>query len=242
MEGETSQGGFHTTRWSILQVHSKFSDTEKDLALEHLCQHYWQPLYVYLRKSGYSQENSEDLIQGFFAEVIKNPTLIRRADKKIGKFRSFLLGALKFYISDTRKSGNALKRGGGIQHMSFDFQDSESHFQTLSGDDASEPHSEFDKSWAFSIFKEAVIKVRARYNQGIDLDIFQWITGDSKYNSLQSIADKNNATNEAVRMRVSRARKDLREMIDLEIRETVTSDMEFKNEREYLLHIIQNFG
>src|SRR5260370_1186422 len=82
-------------------------------ALSELCQVYWRPVYVFLRKRGYGREDAQDLTQGFFAHLIENRGYAH-ADPKKGRFRSFLLGALKHFIADARDHEHALKRGGWI--------------------------------------------------------------------------------------------------------------------------------
>lgn len=69
------------------------------LALEQLCQTYWYPLYVYVRRRGHSQHDAEDLVQGFFARLIGKDYLAD-VDREKGKFRSFLLAALNHFMSD----------------------------------------------------------------------------------------------------------------------------------------------
>ena len=87
-------------------------------ALSELCQIYWRPLYAFLRRQGYGPEDAQDLTQGFFAHLIETRAYAR-ADHERGRFRSFLLGALKHFVAHVRDRGLALKRGGGmiLQHL-----------------------------------------------------------------------------------------------------------------------------
>ncbi|PYL08286.1 MAG: hypothetical protein DME33_07755 [Verrucomicrobia bacterium] len=82
-------------------------------ALSELCQIYWRPIYLFLRRQGYAFDDAEDLTQGFFAHLIQNRGYAR-ADPEMGRFRAFLLGALKYFIAGVRKRESAQKRGGAL--------------------------------------------------------------------------------------------------------------------------------
>ena len=84
-----------------------------------LCRIYWRPIYAYLRRSGYATHDAEDLTQSFFQHVLENETLRARSREK-GRFRSFLLGALKLCLADEHTRRHTFKRGGGMQFISTD--------------------------------------------------------------------------------------------------------------------------
>ena len=114
-EGERRDELFASTRWTmVLEAGNSMTVSAHALsALSELCQIYWRPLYAFLRKQGYRPEDAQDLTQGFFAHLIESRTYTH-ADREKGRFRSFLLGGLKHFISDARDRRHALKRGGGI--------------------------------------------------------------------------------------------------------------------------------
>src|SRR5207249_6429475 len=114
-EAESRDELFASTRWTMVLGAGDSATASADAvsALSELCQIYWRPLYAFLRKQGYGPEDAQDLAQGFFADLIKTRTYAR-ADREKGRFRSFLLGALKHFIADVRDRGQALKRGGGM--------------------------------------------------------------------------------------------------------------------------------
>src|SRR5882724_10918362 len=114
-EAESRDELFASTRWTMVLGASDSATASADAvsALSELCQIYWRPLYAFLRKQGYGPEDAQDLAQGFFADLIKTRTYAR-ADREKGRFRSFLLGALKHFIADRRDRDRAQKRGGGI--------------------------------------------------------------------------------------------------------------------------------
>src|SRR5262245_4795442 len=92
-EEAKGEGWFGTTHWSVVMVAGQRLSTQADEALATLCQTYWYPLYVFVRRSGQSPEDAQDLVQGFFARVLEK-NYFKDADPKRGKFRSFLLMAL----------------------------------------------------------------------------------------------------------------------------------------------------
>jgi RNA polymerase sigma-70 factor (ECF subfamily) len=116
----TDMGGsgyaFLTTRWSVIE-RIQAGEGQDDALIEALIQRYWKPVYYYLRRKGYGNEQAKDLTQGFFCEIILNRGLLRRADRNKGRFRAFLLHALNQYLLDQKDKANARKRsprGGRI--------------------------------------------------------------------------------------------------------------------------------
>src|SRR2546428_9985996 len=107
-----SDAWFKTTHWSTV-VHAGDGDSpQANAALARLCQTYWYPLYVFVRRQGQSPEDAQDLVQGFFARVFEK-AYFKDADRDKGKFRSFLLTALKRFMANERDRANCQKRGGG---------------------------------------------------------------------------------------------------------------------------------
>src|SRR5262249_52271088 len=96
----TSQGSaqFPTTRWTLVVAAGGPQRTEARSALVTLCEHYWYPLYAYLRRRGYPADQAQDLTQEFFTRVLEGRYL-DRADPEKGRFRSFLLTSLKFFVA-----------------------------------------------------------------------------------------------------------------------------------------------
>ena len=115
--GETGGGAserFRTTRWSMVQAAGGEDPERARAALEDLCATYWFPLYAYARRSGLAPEAAEDCTQGFFARLLSRGDLAR-VEITGGRFRSFLLVALRNYIASEREREGALKRGGGAR-------------------------------------------------------------------------------------------------------------------------------
>ena len=118
MTAEPVGGRFVTTRWTLVNAAGHGSDSDDD-ALAELCQTYWPPLYAYLRRQGHDREEAQDLTQGFFARLLERRD-IRTADPARGRFRSFLLTALKRYVINEHERETSLKRGGPAPRLSLD--------------------------------------------------------------------------------------------------------------------------
>ena len=103
---------FNTTHWSVVLAAGHHSSPQANEALETLCKTYWYPLYAYLRRSGRDTHDAQDLTQAFFARLIEKRDFAL-ADREKGKFRFYLLGALKHFLADEHDKATALKRGGG---------------------------------------------------------------------------------------------------------------------------------
>src|SRR6201998_3542485 len=103
---------FPTTRWTLVVAAGDSHRKEARSALVTLCENYWSPLYAYLRRRGCLADEAQDLTQEFFIRVLEGRYL-DRADPKKGRFRSFILTSLKFFVADEGDRGGAKKRGGG---------------------------------------------------------------------------------------------------------------------------------
>ncbi len=115
-------------------------------ALEELCRDYWYPLYAYVRHRGHSPENAEDLTQEFFARLLEK-NYLAGLDGNRGKFRAFLLAALKHFLANEWDRANRQKRGGGVTVLSLDYQNADTRYQIDPPDHLS-PDKLFDRAWA----------------------------------------------------------------------------------------------
>src|ERR1044071_8935265 len=124
---------FATTRWSLVQEAGAGCSETARQALENLCQAYWYPIYVYVRRRGYGPEDAQDLTQDFFAQLIAKQHL-RLADSNKGRFRSFLLATLNFFLAREWSRAHRQKRGGKFQFVSWDEQLKEGHYPLEAAD------------------------------------------------------------------------------------------------------------
>ena len=155
---------FASTRWTVIHqaADSKTSSAHALSALSELCQIYWRPVYLFLRRQGIGPHDAQDLTQSFFAELIENRAYAR-ADEMKGRFRSFLLGTLKHFLAHTRDRDRAQKRGGGVLAVQFDetgLSEAETHAarcQNWSADGV------FEREWAASLLRQALERLAQEY-------------------------------------------------------------------------------
>src|SRR5438034_7480014 len=126
-----SQSGpkvFATTHWSVVLAAKEGDSSSVQDALEKLCRTYWYPIYAYLRRRGCGEHDAQDLTQGFFAQLLERRS-IQGVEREKGKFRSFLLASLNYYVADVRDRANAQKRGGRREAFSRDAQAAEDRYR-----------------------------------------------------------------------------------------------------------------
>jgi RNA polymerase sigma factor (sigma-70 family) len=163
-EAESRAESFTSTRWTIvLEAGDSATASAHALsALSELCQIYWRPLYAFLRRQGYGVEDAQDLTQGFFAHLI-DTRAYARADREKGRFRSFLLGALKYFLAHARDHDRAQKRGGRFVLVQLDnaaLSEAETHAarcQNWSADGV------FEREWAASLLRQALDRLAQEY-------------------------------------------------------------------------------
>ena len=147
---------FAETAWSIVLAAGAETPARAREGMAQLCRIYWRPIYAYLRRIGYAREEAEDLTQSFFQHLLENDTL-RRASREKGRFRSFLLGALKVCLSDEQARRRTLKRGGGAQFISTDELEAEELHHLRVHHEAA-PDEILDARWASVILERAFDK------------------------------------------------------------------------------------
>jgi DNA-directed RNA polymerase specialized sigma24 family protein len=154
---------FGSTRWTVVRqaADSQTSSEHALSALSELCQIYWRPVYLFLRRQGIPQHDAQDLTQSFFADLIENRAYAR-ADEMKGRFRSFLLGTLKHFLAHARDRDRAQKRGGGVLRVYLDeaaLSEVETHAlcQNWSADGV------FEREWAASLLRHALDRLAQEY-------------------------------------------------------------------------------
>ena len=132
---------------------------ESDTALEELCRSYWFPLYAYVRRRGHAKADAEDLVQAFFARLLEKNFLAGLNGEK-GKFRAFLLAALKHFLANEWDKARAQKRGGGADHLSLDWQTADTKFQVAATSEPS-PDKAFDREWALALLARVIERLQS---------------------------------------------------------------------------------
>ena len=246
-----TQGGaeFAATRWSIVLAaagrggtdgRAAASTSTSRRALEELIRAYWFPLYAFIRRQGNGPQQSEDLIQGFFAHLLENEGLTT-VDRSKGKFRSFLLAALKNFAADQRDKAHAAKRGGNRQLLSLDSLEAEAHYAKQLADTMT-PERLFERSWAIAILNQVVLRLEQEYAERGKAAAFQAmrhsLDGQAGAQSHADIAGQLGMSEGAVRVMAHRMRRRYRELLRDEIMQTVADAELVDEEIRYLLNCL----
>ena len=149
---------FGTTRWSLVVAAGDSRNPDYRRALEELCGAYWYPVYAFIRRSGRDPDVAQDLAQGFFAQLLEKQTL-KAVDQKRGRFRSFLLAALKFYLSNEQQWRRAQKRGAGLSPIPLDADTAERNYN-LEPVEEQTPETLFERRWALALLGRALDRLR----------------------------------------------------------------------------------
>lgn len=225
---------FLTTRWSIVARAASGSREARD-ALESLCASYWYPLYAYARRRGLDHHAAQDGVQGFFARLIEKQDLAT-VDRSRGRFRSFLLAALKNYLSNEWDRERAHKRGGGFTRLSYDEADAQRRYQSdLAVSDA--PEKAFERQWAREVISRALAALESEWRHAKREALFARLKPSlvgpeqSGGGAPQSaIARELGLTENAVRIALHRLRKRFGELLRLEVAETVADPDDVERE------------
>lgn len=210
-------------------------------ALSDLCQSYWYPLYAYLRRRGYPREDAEDLVQGFFAQLLDKGYL-KAADKKRGRFRSFLLTALKNYAANEWDRKRAQKRGGATTTLSLDFKTAEGRYHIEPANERT-PEQEFDRGWATTQLQNVLERMRAESGEGGSerFELLQgFLTGEGEEIRYQDVAERLGMTEGAVKVAVHRLRQRFGAVLREEVARTLNEPGDVDTEIHHLFAAFEN--
>src|SRR5271170_2650276 len=229
---------FPTTRWTLVVAAGDPRRKEARSALVSLCENYWYPLYAYLRRRGYPADQAQDLTQEFFMRVLEGRYL-DRADPEKGRFRSFILTSLKFFVADEEDRQRARKRGGGAL-APLEFPSGEERYQREPANEET-PERIFERRWALSLIDRVVEKLREEFvHHGRPehferLKVFLLGQSDAPYAAL---ALEMNTSEGALKVAIHRLRKRYRELFRQEIADTVADPADVESELRFLAAVL----
>lgn len=241
----TSMGGhdsrFYTTCWTIIADSKTDDETRNQLIINDLMSRYWKPVYCYLRRKGHDNESAKDLTQGFSYEVVLGRELIKKADKKKGKFRTFLLGALDRYVIDVHRKEVSTKRSPKGEILSLDEIDlPEPSYK----EQDYTPEDEFHRAWVAEMLDQVLSEVEQecqRTNKEIHWKVFidrvlTPILEGTKPPSLPDICRKYGVENESQTSNlIKTVKRRLRKYLERHLEQIVGSGSEVEAEISQLL-------
>jgi len=229
-------GIFVTTHWTVVLAAARADSPDAAVALEQLCRTYWYPLYAYVRRHGHAREDAEDLTQSFFARLLEKNYLEGITSDK-GRFRAFLLVALKRFLVNEWDRANCLKRGGGVAPLSLDWQDAETRYQINPADHLS-PDKLYDRAWGLIMLERVITRLRdegaaegkaAQYEQ-----LKPYLMVGRNEIPYGTAAAALNLSEGAVRVAVHRLRRRYREVLREEIAQTLENPAQADEEMRAL--------
>jgi len=240
----TAQGAsqFTRTHWSVVLLAAQTPSPEAQAALEKLCETYWYPLYAYLRRQGSAPADAQDLTQEFFARFLEKNFLAKVHPTK-GKFRSFLLAALKHFTANEWDRVKAEKRGGKHTFISLDEQSAEDRY-------AFEPVAElgaegvYEQRWALTVLDQALLRLREDYAAAAKSAQFeelkQFLSSEAAPGVYAGLGSRLQMAPGAVAVAVHRLRQRYGECLRAEIAETLSDPEDVDDEMRHLFSIINH--
>ena len=234
---DTMMGGFRTTQWELIAKATEPQGQEREEALEELCRIYWPAVYTYIRRKGFSPVDAQDLTQEFLFHLVKGE-MLNEVQAEKGRFRSYLAVCCNHHISNHRDASQTLKRGGGIQFQSLDFESAELAYEAALVDDVN-PEKEFTRRWISVLLGRVMAQLEEDYAEDGKEALFTALepalTGSKQELSYRELAAQMKTTEANVQVMVHRLRRKFSDILREEIKSTLLDPSELDEELRYLI-------
>jgi RNA polymerase sigma factor (sigma-70 family) len=236
-------GWFLTTHWTQV-TQAAGSTPEARAALSDLCARYWTPVNRFILRERHDPDLARDLTQEFFSRLLAGAG-VTGASPLHGRFRTYLLGAVKHFLADERDRKLAAKRGSGLQPMSLSAPGSDSSSGLQIPDPAAAPDdTRFDREWALLLLDRACAALAGEWaaaGRARDFEILKpWLVGDTDSLSQAEAARQLGMREGAVKVAIHRLRKRLRELVRHDIAQTVSAPAEVDDELRYFVRVLSS--
>lgn len=232
---------FTSTHWSVVLAAGRTDSTRARSALERLCQVYWYPLYAFVRRLGHTSHDAEDLVQAFFAQCLQK-NYLAAADASKGRFRSFLLIALKRFMANEWHRSQTKKRGAGQVPISLDALTAEDRY-ALEPVDRLSADKIFERGWAVTLLNTVLTRLEEEERDKETFEhLKEFLTSGDRGTPLKDVAKHLGTTEGAIKVAIHRLRRRYRELLEQEIANTVAAPEEIDAERRYLLSVLSDCG
>jgi DNA-directed RNA polymerase specialized sigma24 family protein len=228
---------FATTRWTRV-VAARGDSPEAQQALSDLCALNYAPVLRFLRATGHAPDDARELTHEFFANVLEHRSL-EGVDPSRGRFRTYLLGALKHFIASRRVHGARLKRGGGLEPLPLDAGTETHHGPVPAALRTEAPEALFDREWALGVVERALATVEQESIAAGAREVFDglkpWLSAGATPGSQADVAVQLGMSEGAVKVAIHRLRKRFREAVRHDVAQTVQGESELAAEMQHLI-------
>ena len=231
---------FLTTRWTRVLA-AQGATTHAGTALGELCAAYYAPVQSYIARTAHDLGDPRDLTQEFFARLLAG-RVIGGAEREKGRFRSYILGAVKHHLADTRDRLRAARRGALHEHVPLDSGTDTSPGHECPVPESHSPDAFFDRQWGLAVLDLALSALAAEHERQRKAEQFQllkpWLTGDATGVSKVDAAARLGLSEGALKVAIHRLRKRFRDLVKAEIAQTVATEQEAREELRYLIEVV----
>lgn len=231
---------FASTQWSAV-LETRSDSSRRREALEELCAAYWLPIYGYLRRRNFSAADAQDLTQGFFVYLLESDFL-DRPDPAKGRFRGYLVGALKHFLGSHFERANAQKRGGGATFVDWSALDVERQFAAVD-QPAADPGAAYERSWALTLLGRALQRLEGEQAAAGKARTFEvlkpFLSSTPTRGDYETAARALGSTRTTVAVWVHRLNARYAELVKLEVAATVRDPAEVEQEMRHLLQALR---
>ena len=232
---------FTTTHWSVVLEAQSESPAAQE-ALEKLCRVYWRPIYSFVRRQGIGPADAEDLTQGFFASLLEHRNL-NAVRKEQGRLRSYLLGAMKYFLADERRRAMAIKRGKGQRLIPLEEMRADERVEMEPADPVT-AELIYERRWASTVLERVLNLLKDEYRRAANGALFdslkELLPGEPDAPSQKDIAAQLGMTENAVRQAFYRFRQRYQSLLREEIAHTVATPGDIEDELRHLIAVVRS--
>jgi RNA polymerase sigma factor (sigma-70 family) len=238
--GGSGPVAFATTHWSVVLEAQGESPAAQE-ALEKLCRTYWRPIYAFLRRQGFGPAEAEDITQGFFAQLLGRRSL-NAVRKEKGRLRSYLLGALKYFLADEQRRSMAIKRGKGQRLIPLEEIRADERIEMEPADPVT-AEMIYERRWALTVLEQVLGRLKDEYRAAGNAALFdslkQLLPDEPGSPSQAEIATQLGMTENAVRQAFYRFRQRYQSLLREEIAHTVATPGDIEDELRHLIAVVE---
>jgi RNA polymerase sigma factor (sigma-70 family) len=231
---------FTTTHWSVV-LEAQAESPEAQEALEKLCRTYWRPIFAFLRRQGLPRDEAEDITQGFFAQLLERRSF-DAVRKEKGRLRSYLLGALKYFLADEQRRAMAIKRGKGQRLISLDELRADEGIEMEPADPVT-AEMIYERRWALTVLERVLSRLKDEYRAGGNAALFdslkELLPDEPGSPSQADTAARLGMTENAVRQAFYRFRQRYQALLREEIAHTVAMPGDIEDELRHLIAVVE---